>query len=100
MRKLALLMALLMVIGAGPAFALSATVDTFIENRQNSTSHPIADAARILDMANQGIDKTYHAVTDPIEPVLKPVRKVRDEVFKVTNRIWDIVTLRGLRNAD
>ena len=99
MRKLALLMALLMVIGAGPAFALSATVDTFIENRQNSTLHPIADAGRILDVANQGIDKTYDAVKKPLEPLLKPVRKVRDEVFKATNGIWDIVTLRGLRNA-
>ena len=80
MKKIAVLLAVLMVIGAGPGWCgVSATLDTVIENRMNSDIHLVADAGRVLDLANRGVGKTYTTIMDPMEPVMDPVRKVRDE---------------------
>ncbi|OGW78276.1 MAG: hypothetical protein A2Z83_08320 [Omnitrophica bacterium GWA2_52_8] len=103
MKKIACLMAVLMMVGAVPGFCgMSATVDGFIEDRMNSDLRPIEDTGRILDVTNRGIDRGYRVVTDPMHPVLDPVRRVRDESVKgvktVTNTTWDILTLRRFRD--
>ncbi len=103
MKKIALLLAVLMVMGAATGFCgMSGTVDGFVENRMNSDIRPVEDAGKILDITNKGIDKTYHTVADPMEPGLKHVRKVRDETMslskKIVNKTWDILTLKDLRD--
>jgi len=101
MKKIAVVLAVLMLLGAAPAWCLSETADTFIQNRMQSDLRPVEDTGRILDVTNRGIDKTYHTVTDPMQPVLDPVRQVRDETVKgsksVINVVWDAITLRSMR---
>ncbi len=101
MRKIAMFMVLLMVMSAGTGWCLVERVDRAIEGVSNSDIRPVADTGRVLDLTNRGIDKGYHAVTDPMAPVLDPVRKVRDESIKSTksiiNVIWDAITFRSLR---
>jgi hypothetical protein len=104
MRQTAVLVALLVALGAAPAFALHAELDTFIDNRTKSDIHPVADAGEVLGYANKGVDKTYHFITDPMKPVLDPIRKVRDESLRysklVLNKTWDFLTLRHLRKSE
>lgn len=97
MKKIALMFAFMMIVGSVHGWAISGTVDTFVENRMNSDLHPVADAGRVLDMTNRGLDHTYHTVTDPMKPILDPIRKVRDESFRAVNFVWDGITLRHLR---
>ncbi|MDP3919435.1 MAG: hypothetical protein Q8R76_01330 [Candidatus Omnitrophota bacterium] len=102
MKKIAIFLAILLVAGSAPGWSLSATVDNVIDGRMKSDIHPIADAGLVLNEANKGIDTTYHAVTDPLAPVLDPIRKIRDETVRyaktAVNTAWDLVTLRNYRN--
>lgn len=99
MKKIALLTAILMVVAAAPGWCgISATADTFIDNRMNSDLHPVADAGRLLDATNKATDKTYHAIMDPLEPGMKYVRKVKDGAGVVINKTWDVITLRHMRD--
>ena len=101
MRKIAIFLVVLLIAGAAPVWSLSATVDNVIDGRMKSDIHPIADAGLILHEVNKGIDTTYHAVTDPLAPVLDPMRKIRDETVRyakmAVNTVWDLVTLRNYR---
>lgn len=103
MRKTALLLAFLMVLGSAPAWCLSGTaiVDHTIDQTKQSEFRPIEDTGKILGLTREGSSKTYHAVTDPMKPVLDPIRRVRDEIVKgtkkVVNPLWDMLTLRPLR---
>lgn len=101
MKKIAVFVAILLAVGAVPAWCLSATVDTFIDNRTKSDLGPVADAGKILDVANKGVDKTYHLVADPMDPVLSPVMKVKDGCVKgaksIINFAWDLATFKHFR---
>ncbi len=103
MRKTALLLALLMVLGTAPGWCFSATaiVDHTVDETRKSDIRPVEDTGKILGLTREGSGKAYHAVTDPMKPVLDPVRKGRDEILKgtkkVINTVWDMVTFRSLR---
>ncbi len=96
MKKVTLFVALLMVISMGPAWCLSATVDRVLDNQSKSDIRPIQDTARLASMVNKGVDKSYNMATEPIKPVLDPIRKVRDTSVHasktIVNRIWDGLT--------
>ena len=96
MKKIALLIALLMVVGIGTAWCISATVDKMIDEKSKSDIRPVEDSAKLLGMVNKGADESYKAMTKPLNPVLDPVRKVRDGAIdaskKVVNTTWDALT--------
>ena len=96
MKKAALLVALLMVIGVGSAWCLSATVDRVLDDQSKSDLRPVQDTAKLANLVNKGIDKSYNTVTKPMNPVLDPIRQVRDSSVRaskeIVNRIWDALT--------
>ena len=101
MKKVALLVALLMVISATPGWCLVAAVDRALDNQSKSDLRPVEDTAKLAGMVNKGVDKSYNMVTEPIKPVLDPVRKVRDTSIHATkdvlNKIWDVMTFASHR---
>lgn len=98
MRKTALFLALLLVVGQGYGLCYPATVDSVIEDQSKSELHPIADTAKVAGAVNDGINKVID--TEPISTVITPVEKVRKETlkggYKITNALWDFLTLRWI----
>jgi len=103
MKKIAVLLAVLMAMGAVPGWCLSQTVDNFLDNRSKSDLRPVEDSAKILSSVNKGIDKSLDAVPGLKErdKVLDPVRKVRKETVgaakTIVNKTWDILTFKSMR---
>ena len=101
MKKIALLVTVLVIAMAVPAWSMVGAVDRTIDHTMKSDIGPVADTGRVLDFTNKGIDKTYHVVMDPLKPVLDPIRKVRDESVRgtkaVINTLWDVLTFRHFR---
>lgn len=98
MKKIAILVAVLMVIGTTSGWTVSSTVDKFIENRTKSDIHPVQETGQILDLTNKVVDETLKA-TDPILKHRKHITgPVMDGTKKVVNVIWDTVTLKSLRS--
>lgn len=96
MGKVALIVALALVVSVGPAWSISQTVDGVIEDQKKSDIHAVQDTAKILGVVNEGVDKSYKTVTKPLNPVLDPIRQVRDISIKATKEIangtWDALT--------
>lgn len=101
MKKIALLVAVLVVALAVPAWSMPARLDHAIDNTMKSDIRPVEDSGRILDVTNRGITHSYNFVTGPMKPVLDPIRRVRDETIRgtklVVNTIWDVLTFRHFR---
>ena len=103
MKKIAVVLAVLMAIGAVPGWCLSETVDHFLDNRSKSDLRPVEDTAKIASTVSKGVDKSLDAV--PVlkerDKVLDPVRKVRHETVSaaktIVNRTWDILTFKSMR---
>jgi hypothetical protein len=98
MKKIALLLAILMVASVAPVYsALSTTLDGVIDDKSKSDIRPVEDAAKLAGEINKGINK----VIEPLDPALKPVYEVRDHTIKasktVLNTIWDALTLKSFR---
>ena len=98
MRKVALMLALLMVVGSVPAFCtVSTTVDGVIDSKSKSDIRPVEDTAKLAGMINKGVNE----VAKPLDPALKPVYEVRDTSIKasktVVNTVWDMLTLKSFR---
>ena len=99
MKKVALMLALLMVVGSGSAFCtLSTTLDNTLDNKSKSDLRPVEDSAKMLGMVNKGLNEAVK----PLDPALKPVYEVRDQTMKasktVLNTIWDTLTLKSMRD--
>ncbi len=100
MKKTAMFLALLMVIGSAGLLAYPTAVDNVIENKSKSDIGPVADTAKLVGVVNTGVNKVM--ASEPTTTVLKPVRIVRDETLKgskkVINTLWDVLTLKMLRD--
>jgi len=97
-KKIAIFVAVLMVIGAASGWSVSTTVDKFVENRTKSDIHPVQETAQILDLANKAVDETLKA-TDPILKHRKHITgPVMDVAKKIVNTVWDTVTLKSIRS--
>jgi hypothetical protein len=95
MKKVIAFVLILMIVAAGPAWCVSRTVDTFIENKKGSDMAPIADAGKVMDMANQGMKMTLDAA-DPVLGQRKHVTgPVMDGVKMVVNTTWNVITMNG-----
>ncbi len=103
MKKTALLLAVLMVIGSMSGWAISQTVDNIAMDQTKSDLRPVQDAGYLLKAVNDGIDKGLSAIPVIKEHhyVLDPVRKVKNESIKdaksIINMTWDAVTLKSHR---
>ena len=102
MKKITMLALVLVTAMAVPAYSMPATLDHAIDNTMKSDLGPVADAGRLLDMTNRGMTTGYNKVTEPMAPVLDPVRKVGHEAFdgskKVINTIYDLITFKHFRD--
>ena len=99
MRKLALFLALFMVIGQAYGFCYTATVDNVLETKSKSDLHPVQDVAKVAGVVNSGVNKAMEK--QPMSTVMKPIETVRKgtlkATYKITNKLWDILTFRSFR---
>lgn len=104
MKKIALLLAVLMIIAAAPAWCLIGTVDTYVDDHtKNSGYRPVQDAGELYGAVNHGIGTGMDKV-----PVLKersrimgPLDTMAKETVKgakfILNGTWDILTFKSMR---
>lgn len=96
MKKTALLLALLMIVGPVAGFCYPATVDNILEDKSKSDLRPVADTAKMAGALNDGINQAFE-----MEP-LHTIDKVRIETYngakKVTNMLWDALTFKSFRD--
>ncbi len=96
MKKTALFLALLMIVGQAYGLAYPAAMDNVLENKSKSDIGPIADTAKVASKINHGLNKAFEK-----EP-LATIDKVRIETYngakKVTNMLWDVLTFKKLRD--
>lgn len=99
MRKAALFLALLMVVGQVYGYCYTATVDNVLDEQSKSELHPVQDTAKMASMVNDGVNKAMD--TQPLSTMMMPVETVRKESIKgvhtITNTIWDALTFRSMR---
>ena len=99
MRKAALFLALLMVVGQVYGYCYTATVDNVLDEKSKSDLHPVQDTAKMVSLVNNGVNKAIE--TQPMSTVMTPVETVRKESMKgvktIANTIWDALTLRSMR---
>ena len=105
MKKIALLLAVLMVVGAAPGWCLVGMVDTYVDDHtKNSSFRPVQDTGELYGTINHGIGDTMDKV-----PVLKersvimnPIETVAKETIKGTklllNGTWDLLTFKSMRD--
>ena len=102
MKKMALILALLMVVAQGYGFAYPATVDNVLDSKSKFELHPVQDAAKLTGIVNDGINKTIK--TEPVATAMKPIETVRKGTlkgaYKITNTLWDVLTFRWMRSKD
>jgi len=102
MRKMALILALLMVIAQGYGFAYPAAVDNVLDSKSKSELRPVQDTAKLTGIVNDGINKAIE--TEPVSTAMKPIETVRKETvkgaYKITNTLWDVLTFRWMRSKD
>ena len=104
MKKLAIMLALLTIIGAAPGWCLVATVDNVIDGHtKNSSLTPVHDAGEMYGVVNHQIGTSFDKVPVIKERsvVMKPLDHLMEQTIhagkSIVNGVWDLVTLRSLR---
>ena len=104
MKKTAVMLALLLVIGTAPGWCLVEMVDHSVDNHtKTSTMRPVQDAGEIYGAVNHGIGESFDKV-----PVLKersvvmnPINKLMGDTLdaskKLINGTWDLLTFKSMR---
>lgn len=104
MKKIAVLLALLMLVGSVPGWCLVATVDNFVDTHtKDSRYRPVQDTGEMYGAVNHGIGTAFdkvpvikerHVVVDPIE-------KLGNDSIGATrsflNTTWDLLTFKSMR---
>ena len=104
MKKRAILLALLMLVGAVPGWCLVATVDNFVnDHTKDSGYRPVQDTGEMYGTVNRHIGSAYdkvpvmkdrHVVIDPIEKLGNDsIHGVRT----LLNGTWDLLTFKSMR---
>lgn len=104
MKKIAILLAVLMVMGAAPGWCVLSTVDNYVvDHTKTSSFRPIEDAGLLYETVDKGIDTSLDKVPvvklrpmlfDPIDKVL---RVSIDGTKTIVNGVWDILTFKSMR---
>ncbi len=105
MKKLAIILAVLMVIGAVPGWCLIETVDTFVDGHtKSSTLRPVQDTGELYGTVNHSIGTTMDKVpvikerSVVISPVNKLLRDSFDATRTLVNGTWDLLTFKSMRD--
>ena len=107
MKKLAVILALLMVAGAVPGWCLEATVDHFVDSHtKDSGFRPVQDTGAIYGKVNHeigaGMDKV--PVLQDRSKVMGPIDKLLHDSIEGTrsliNGTWDLLTFKSMREKD
>lgn len=104
MKKIAVLLTVLMVMGAVPGWCLIATVDNFVASHTKANNlRPVEDAGKLYQAVNNGIDTSLDKIPAvklrPIlfDPIDKVVKGSMDATRSVVNGLWDFLTLKSMR---
>ena len=104
MKKLAVILALLMVVGAVPGWCLVATVDNFVDSHTKDSGYrPVQDTGALYGKVNHeigaGMDKV--PVLQDRSKLMGPIDKLLhdsiDGVKSLINGTWDLLTFKSLR---
>ena len=99
LRKVAMLVMLLMVVGMAYGWCYTATVDNVLDAKSKSDIRPVEDVAKLAGMVNKGVNTTLESKY--MSPIMKPIDTVRLETLKgaktVTNTLWDALTFKSFR---
>ena len=105
MKKLAVMLALLLVVGAVPGWCLIATVDNFVDGHtKDSGFRPVQDTGEIYAKVNHeigaGLDKV--PVLQDRSKVISPIDKLLHDSIEggksLINGTWDLLTFKSLRD--
>ena len=104
MKKIAILLAVLMVMGAAPGWCVLSTVDNYVvDHTKTSSFRPIEDAGLLYETVDKGIDTSLDKV--PVvklrpmlfDPIDKVVKVSIDGTRTIINGVWDILTFKSMR---
>ena len=104
MKKIALLLAVLMLMGAAPGWCLISTVDNYVIDHTKSNSfRPVQDTGKVYETVNKGIDTSLDKVPAvklrPLlfEPIDHVVKTSVDSTRSIINGVWDLLTFKSMR---
>jgi hypothetical protein len=101
MKRIAILLAVFMVIGAAPGWCVISTVDNYVvEHTKSSSFRPIEDAGLLYENVDKSIDTSLDKIKlRPIlfDPIDKVVKVSIDGTRTIVNGVWDIVTFKSMR---
>ena len=107
MKKLAMLLALLMVVGAVPGWCLIATVDNFVDSHtKDSGFRPVQDTGALYGKVNHEIGTAMDKVpvlqdrSKVIGPIDKLLHATIDGAKSLINGTWDLLTFKSMRGKD
>ena len=107
MKKLVMILALLVVVGAVPGWCLVATVDNTIDaHTKDSGFRPVQDAgalyAKVDHEIGAGMDKVpvLQDRSKLISPIDKMLHDSIDGVKSLINGTWDLLTFKSMREKD
>ena len=105
MKKLAIMLAVLMVLGAVPGWCLLPTVDGYVDGHtKNSRFRPVQDTGEIYGTVNHEIGKGMDQVplikdrSVVVNPVNKLLGDSMDATKSLVNGTWDLLTFKSLRD--
>ena len=107
MKKLAVMLALLMVVAAVPGWCLVASVDNFVDSHtKDSGFRPVQDTGAIYGKVNHeigaGMDKM--PVLQDRSKVMSPIDKLLHESIdgakSLINGAWDLLTFKSMREKE
>ncbi len=104
MKKMAVILAALMILGAVPGWCLVPMVDSFVDNHtKNSSFHPVQDAGKVYGTVNHQIDTSFDKIpvlksrSVIIDPIEKLVKDSVDATKLLINGTWDLLTFKSMR---
>lgn len=98
MKKMALFLALLMVVLQACALAYPTTVDNVLDSKSKSDLKPVADTAKVAGEVNKGLNKAFEH--EPLATIDKARIETYNGAKKATNMLWDVVTFKWLRDKE
>ena len=103
MKKIAVLLAVLMMMGAVPGWCLISTADNFVDSHTKSSLRPVEDAGKVYQAVSKGIDTSLDKVpgvklrTIFFNPIDKVAKESMDATKSIVNGTWDLLTLKSMR---
>lgn len=105
MKKIAVMLSLLLMIGAVPGWCLIGTVDNYVDGHtKDSSFRPVQDTGHLYGTVNDGIGKGLDKVpvinkrSVVMDPLDKGIGETIGMTKKIINGTWDILTFKSMRD--